>query len=107
MSYVTGSFLSVIGFVVIFFARPKSGKTDWVARFTFLSELYAVAAISFIVRLSFNSHPQMLRHAYGFALANNGQDTRALQAHLVNKNIQHTVRYTELSTTRFGYFWCS
>jgi hypothetical protein len=49
MSYVAGSFLFVIGFAMVFFARPKSGKASWVARFTFLSELYAVAAISFIV----------------------------------------------------------
>ena len=39
----------------------------------------------------------MLRHACGFALANKGHDTRALQAYLGHKNIQHTVRYTELS----------
>jgi hypothetical protein len=30
-------------------------------------------------------------------LANDGQDTRALQHYLGHKNIQHTVRYTELS----------
>lgn len=41
--------------------------------------------------------PHMLRHACGFALANKGHDTRALQAYLGHKNIQHTVRYTELS----------
>jgi integrase len=42
----------------------------------------------------------MLRHACGYALANRGHDTRALQAYLGHKNIQHTVRYTELSPTR-------
>src|SRR5215471_11090798 len=36
----------------------------------------------------------MLRHACGYALANAGHDTRALQAWLGHKNIQHTVRYT-------------
>ena len=41
-------------------------------------------------------HPHMLRHACGFALANKGHDTRSLQAYLGHKNIQHTVRYTEL-----------
>jgi hypothetical protein len=30
---------------------------------------------------------------------------RALQAYLGHKNIQHTVRYTELSPTRFKNFW--
>jgi integrase len=35
-------------------------------------------------------HPHMLRHACGFALANAGSDTRALQAYLGHRNIQHT-----------------
>ena len=43
--------------------------------------------------------------ATGYALANKGHDTRALQAYLGHKNIQHTVRYTELSPTRFKDFW--
>ena len=47
----------------------------------------------------------MLRHACGFALANKGHDTRARQAYLGHKNIQHTVRYTELSPDRFKNFW--
>ena len=50
-------------------------------------------------------HPHMLWHACGYALANRGHDTRALQAYLGHKNIQHTVRYTELSPTRFKDFW--
>ena len=45
------------------------------------------------------------RHACGFALANKGHDTRSLQAYLGHKNIQHTVRYTELSPDRFKDFW--
>ena len=32
----------------------------------------------------------MLRHACGYALANKGHDTRALQAYLGHRNIQHT-----------------
>ena len=48
-------------------------------------------------KLGFKAHPHMLRHACGFALANKGHDTRALQAYLGHSNIQHTVRYTELS----------
>jgi len=53
----------------------------------------------------FKAHPHMLRHACGFALANKGHDTRALQAYLGHRNIQHTVRYTELSPDRFKNFW--
>jgi site-specific recombinase XerD len=30
-------------------------------------------------RLAFKAHPHMLRHAFGYALANKGHDTRALQ----------------------------
>jgi type 1 fimbriae regulatory protein FimB/type 1 fimbriae regulatory protein FimE len=56
-------------------------------------------------KFGFKPHPHMLRHACGYALANRGHDTRALQAYLGHKNIQHTVRYTELSPTRFKNFW--
>ena len=53
----------------------------------------------------FPVHPHMLRHACGYKLANDGQDTRAVQHYLGHKNIQHTVRYTELSPDRFKSFW--
>ena len=56
-------------------------------------------------KFGFKAHPHMLRHACGYALANRGHDTRALQAYLGHRNIQHTVRYTELSPTRFKNFW--
>jgi site-specific recombinase XerD len=56
-------------------------------------------------RLEIKAHPHMLRHACGFKLANDGVDTRALQAYLGHKSIQHTVRYTELAPTRFKGFW--
>jgi site-specific recombinase XerD len=55
--------------------------------------------------LAFKAHPHMLRHACGYALANKGHDTRAVQAYLGHRNIQHTVRYTELVPTRFKDFW--
>jgi len=54
---------------------------------------------------SFKVHPHMLRHACGFKLANDGHDTRALQAYLGHRNIQHTVRYSELAPTRFKDFF--
>ena len=56
-------------------------------------------------KLGFKAHPHMLRHACGFALAGKGHDTRALQAYLGHRNIQHTVRYTELAPDRFKDFW--
>ena len=58
-------------------------------------------------KLGFKAHPHMLRHACGYALANGGHDTRALQAYLGRRNIQHTVRYSELAPTRFKDFWRS
>jgi type 1 fimbriae regulatory protein FimE len=56
-------------------------------------------------KLEFPVHPHMLRHACGFKLANDGQDTRAIQLYLGHRNIQHTVRYTQLSPGRFKNFW--
>ena len=56
-------------------------------------------------RIPFGCFPHMLRHACGYALANAGHDTRALQAWLGHRNIQHTVRYTELAPDRFKDFW--
>ena len=52
-------------------------------------------------RFDMKIHPHMLRHACGFKLANDGVDTRTIQAYLGHKSIQHTVRYTELAPTRF------
>jgi site-specific recombinase XerD len=47
----------------------------------------------------------MLRHPCGYAFANKGHDTPALQAYLGQGNIHQTVRYTEMSPTRFKDFW--
>jgi integrase len=64
-----------------------------------------VARAGELAGLAFPVHPHMLRHACGFKLANDGHDTRALQHYLGHKNIQHTVRYTELAADRFNGFW--
>src|SRR5262245_10844476 len=58
-----------------------------------------------VAKMPFPIHPHMLRHACGFKLANHGHDTRALQHYLGHKNIQHTVRYTEMAPDRFKDFW--
>ena len=55
--------------------------------------------------LPFTVHPHMLRHACGYKLANDGQDTRAIQLYMGHRNIQNTVGYTQLSTERFRNFW--
>jgi len=55
--------------------------------------------------LSLPPHPHMLRHACGFALANQGADTRLIQDYLGHRNIQHTVRYTATNPVRFEKLW--
>ena len=65
-----------------------------------------IARAGEVAKLAFPIHPHMLRHACGYKLANDGHDTRALQHYLGHKNIQHTVRYTELAPDRFKHFWC-
>jgi integrase len=66
-----------------------------------IKRLAAKTSIGFLV------HVHMLRHACGFKLANDGHDTCAIQDWLGHRAIQHTVRYTELSPTRFRDFWKS
>jgi type 1 fimbriae regulatory protein FimE len=61
--------------------------------------------LSAVAKLPFQAHPHMLRHACGFKLANDGVDTRTLQHYLGHRNIQHTVRYTELRSDRFNGLW--
>lgn len=85
------------------------------SRFVFISERGApltVSALQKIVRragekagFDFPVHPHQLRHACGYKLANDGQDTRAIQLYLGHRNITHTVRYTELAPDRFNGFW--
>ena len=50
-------------------------------------------------------HSHMLRHSCGYKLANDGQDTRAIQHYLGHKSINSTVRYTALASDRFKGFW--
>ena len=56
-------------------------------------------------KLSLPVHCHMLRHACGYALANRGVDTRAIQDWLGHVSITHTTKYTELSPVRFKDFW--
>ena len=105
--------------------HPIGGREVWALRrlkretkaspFVFVSERGAPFTVAGFQKLvaraaetagfTFKVHPHMLRHACGFTLANAGHDTRSLQAYLGHRNIQHTVRYTELSPDRFKSFW--
>jgi type 1 fimbriae regulatory protein FimB/type 1 fimbriae regulatory protein FimE len=74
--------------------RGKRLSTDMVGRI--IERAGALAGLGHV-------HPHMLRHAAGYMLANQGTDTRAIQNYLGHRNIQHTVRYTELSRQRLAH----
>jgi len=63
-----------------------------------------VARAGEVAGLKLFAHPHMLRHGKGFHMASTGVDTRAIQAYFGHKNIQHTVRYTQLDARRFKGF---
>ena len=72
-----------------------SRKTAWLA----------VRHYGEVAGLPLPAHPHMLRHACGFALADQGADTRLIQDYLGHRNIQHTVRYTAANPARFERLW--
>jgi type 1 fimbriae regulatory protein FimB len=74
---------------------PLSRKTAWVM----------IRAYDRRAGLSVEAHPHMLRHACGFALADQGADTRLIQDYLGHRNIQHTVMYTATNPARFERLW--
>ena len=81
------------------FCSERGGPMTAKSFHTLIARLGERAAMPFPI------HPHMLRHGCGYALANAGHDTRAIQAWMGHKNIQHTVRYTELAPDRFKDFW--
>ena len=56
-------------------------------------------------KLPFPIHPHMLRHACGYKLAADGQDTRAIAHYLGHRDLASTARYTALAPDRFKDFW--
>jgi type 1 fimbriae regulatory protein FimB len=74
---------------------PLSRKTAWLM----------IRAYGKRADLPVDAHPHMLRHACGFALADQGADTRLIQDYLGHRNIQHTVRYTATNPARFERLW--
>jgi hypothetical protein len=51
--------------------------------------------------LPFSIHAHMLRHSTGYHLADRDRSTRLIQDYLGHRSIASTVRYTELSPTKF------
>lgn len=82
----------------VFTSERKAPLTDRTIR-------HIIARAGVGAGLPFPIHPHMLRHSTGFYLANQGQDTRAIQSYLGHANIKNTVIYTELSPERFKDFW--
>lgn len=64
-----------------------------------------VARAGRVAIIPFPVHPHMLRHALGYKLAADGQDTRAIQLYLGHVSITHTAHYTALSPDRFATFF--
>jgi type 1 fimbriae regulatory protein FimE len=54
--------------------------------------------------LPIKAHPDMLRHACGYKLANDGKDLHSLQGYLGHKNVRNTVRYAALAPNKFKDF---
>ena len=75
--------------------RPLSRKTAWVM----------IRDYGRMAGLPVEAHPHMLRHACGYALADQGADTRLIQDYLGHRNIQHTVKYTATNPARFERLW--
>jgi type 1 fimbriae regulatory protein FimB len=66
---------------------------------------HAIRHYGELAGLPLPAHPHMLRHACGFALADQGADTRLIQDYLGHRNIQHTVIYTASNPARFERLW--
>ena len=64
-----------------------------------------VARAGEAAKFPFLIHSHMLRHSCGYKLANDGQDTRAIQHYLGHRSIMSTVRYTALAPDQFKGFW--
>ncbi|WP_130472534.1 tyrosine-type recombinase/integrase [Candidatus Magnetaquicoccus inordinatus] len=75
--------------------KPLSRSTAW----------RSVRKFGELSGIALPTHPHMLRHACGYALADQGADTRLIQDYLGHRNIQHTVRYTATNAARFERLW--
>lgn len=82
----------------VFVSERKTPMSDRV-----IHQIVARAGVD--AGLDFPAHPHMLRHGCGYYLAAKGLDTRLIQDYLGHRQIQHTVRYTELAPGRFQGLW--
>lgn len=75
--------------------QPLSRKTAWAL----------IRRCGAIAGLPCRAHPHMLRHACGYALADQGADTRLIQQYLGHRQILHTLKYTAKRPMRFESLW--
>ena len=75
--------------------NPLNRRTAW----------HAIRDYGEMAGLAVPAHPHMLRHGCGYALADQGADTRLIQDYLGHRNIQHTVVYTAANPARFEKLW--
>lgn len=66
---------------------------------------YLIRRYGQLAGLALDPHMHMLRHGCGFALADQGADTRLIQDYLGHRNIQNTVVYTATNPARFDRLW--
>jgi type 1 fimbriae regulatory protein FimB/type 1 fimbriae regulatory protein FimE len=95
--------------------RRLQRETDRAGPNVFVSERGAPLSVAGYQRMiaragkeagfGFLVHSHMLRHSCGYKLANDGQDTRAIQHYLGHRSIVSTVRYTALAPDRYKNFW--
>jgi integrase len=95
--------------------RKLQRETTTPSPYVFVSERGAPLSVAGYQRMiarageaagfAFLIHSHMLRHSCGYKLANDGQDTRAIQHYLGHRSIASTVRYTALAHDRFKGFW--
>ncbi|EDP9872206.1 tyrosine-type recombinase/integrase [Salmonella enterica subsp. enterica serovar Gaminara] len=77
--------------------RGKRISRQWIYKLT--REYGKIAGFSLKI------YPHMFRHSCGYALANQGLDTRLIQDYLGHRNINHTVHYTASNPARFSRVW--
>jgi type 1 fimbriae regulatory protein FimB len=75
--------------------KPLNRRTAWLT----------IKKYGELAGLPLAAHPHMLRHACGFALADQGADTRLIQDYLGHRDIRHTVIYTAANPARFERLW--
>jgi site-specific recombinase XerD len=75
--------------------QPLSRKTVWAI-------IRRCGTIAGLTRLT---HPQMLRHGCGYALAAQKAETRVIQQYLGHRYFLHTLKYTDKRPIQFATLW--